>query len=281
MKKTIFLLFLISSLLLSACGNFSKQEKEELINSTPTDSESSSLIIPYSSYKGLPVELEYDTISRRLSLRMAMKSAMIDDQELEYLKDEVIRIFTLGDKKDPKTGLYFKSYGYPIWGPYATNLLNSEFSNYQCLLFSERVRMVGDTIYLPGLYERPDYYPYLPAIDVGEDNFTRIVNYIEKNGFIVPAQGIPCDYQYTFFDIRGHRHALISIKRDSGFSPAIEGEVRQISVWAYYNGVMNEENFFSYIIRKDRIHSDFSLSEDIVHYQTIKEAYEELLSRVI
>ena len=91
-------------------------------------------------------------------------------------------------------------------------------------------------------------------IPVGEDNFNKLVSFIEKKGVVVPQDGIPCDHQFTFFDSKGNRHAMITIKRDAEDNPSTKGTVNQISVWAYKKGIKDQEHFFGYCISPDRMH---------------------------
>ncbi len=120
-----------------------------------------------------------------------------------------------------------------------------------------------------------------PLIPVGEQNFKKLVFYIEKNGFVVPQRGVSCDYQYTFFDKDGNRHAMITIKRDKNGNPSMKGTVEQISVWMYYQGKKDQEHFLGYEITKERAFP-FLIEDEYVqkHIQTVKKGYEEFLAKV-
>ena len=88
-----------------------------------------------------------------------------------------------------------------------------------------------------------------PTVEVMDKDFKAIVMFIEKKGFPVIQQGIQSDYQYTFIDSQGTRHALITIKRDKDNNPSVSGTVHQISVWAYkdYKKLgKREDNFFGW-----------------------------------
>ncbi len=110
------------------------------------------------------------------------------------------------------------------------------------------------------------------------NHFDDLVNFIEKNGTVVSSQGIPCDYQYTFFDSHGHRHALITIRRNENSQPDLNGKVLQISVWAYYGGKKNQDNFFGYIIHRDFISAMSKQAKDL---EAIEFAYYEFVKKAI
>lgn len=118
-----------------------------------------------------------------------------------------------------------------------------------------------------------------PQIPVGEESFKKLVAYVEKNGFAVPQNGVLCDRQYTFIDKVGNRHALITIKRDDKGQPSMSGNVRQISVWAYYKGKKTQDNFFAWAITRERVRSilDKPSPQDL---EAITRGYEEFLTKV-
>lgn len=91
------------------------------------------------------------------------------------------------------------------------------------------------------------------SIEVSREDFERLVNYIEKHGFVVKERGVPSDHQYTFFDSKGNRHAMITIKRDQTDKPSTQGKVDQISVWAYRQGIRDQEHFFGYAITSTEV----------------------------
>ncbi len=233
MKNVFVSLVIFVSLLLVSCSSNSVKETAETKDTAPVKVEASNLIIPYGEYKGMPVELEYDSIKQRLSIRVAMEDISFGDEELNFLKEEVMKIFIPGELKIAKTNYTLHcAGGYPLWGPYSSTS-NGVYHYYKCLLFSENVTLLSDDIYLSGIDRKSSYYPYLPEIPVGEKNFEKLVNFIQNKGFAVPQRGISCDYQYTFLDTDGNRHALITIKRDKDGNPSMQGVVNHISVWAY------------------------------------------------
>lgn len=118
-------------------------------------------------------------------------------------------------------------------------------------------------------------------IFVGEENFQKLVDFIEKNGFVVPQDGVSCDYQYTFFDGNGNRHALITIRRNEDGQPSMEGLVSHISVWAYYGGVRDQGHYFGYDITKEEAFP-FLRTEEYInkHIQAVKKGYNDFLTHV-
>lgn len=122
---------------------------------------------------------------------------------------------------------------------------------------------------------------FKPQIPVGEKNFKKIVAYIEKNGFLVPQRGIPCDHQYTFIDKNGNRHALITTRRDKNGEPSVKGSVESIDVWAYYKGKKDLEHFFGYSISKEKVALCITDPEYIEkHIYAVKKGYEDFLAHV-
>lgn len=116
---------------------------------------------------------------------------------------------------------------------------------------------------------------------VGKDDFQKIVSYIEKNGELLTERGVKCDHQVTFFDSKGNRHAMITIKRDSAGISSTKGIVDQISVWAYKKGIKDQKHFFGYYISKEKIdlfvpdlHSNKEDSENMIF------GYQEFLKKV-
>ena len=119
-----------------------------------------------------------------------------------------------------------------------------------------------------------------PLIPVGEENFQKLVSFIQTNGRIVYERGVPCDHQYTFFDEEGNRHAMITIKRDKEGHPSFNGVVNHISVWAYYKGIRDDEHFFSYEINTERAFP-FITSDDYVqkHIEGVRLGYQTVLKK--
>lgn len=118
-------------------------------------------------------------------------------------------------------------------------------------------------------------------IPVGQENFQKLVSFIEKRGFVVAQNDIPCDYQYTFNDSKGNRHAMMTIKRDDTGNPSMKGAVNQISVWAYYNGIRDQKHFFGYKITADKV-APFLPEIDGTWKEAddVKLGYEEFLKKV-
>jgi hypothetical protein len=120
------------------------------------------------------------------------------------------------------------------------------------------------------------------AISVAPGDFAKLVAFIEKNGFVVEERGVKSDHQYTFFDKQGNRHALITIKRDESDQPSLTGTVDQISVWAYKDGIKDQEHFFGYYINNEEI-APFSLPYGETNWKEkndVKAAYDELCKKV-
>lgn len=115
------------------------------------------------------------------------------------------------------------------------------------------------------------------SIEVNPEDFKPLVDYIEKNGFVVPQDGVPCDRQYTFFDSHRNRHAMITIKRDSDGNPSMKGKIDQISVWAYKDGIKDQKHFFGYIIKKGKI---VSILGDGGDEKNVRFGYDEFLKKV-
>lgn len=278
-KQIIWSVFL--SLFLVSCNFVQKESGTTNSQGREAKNKTSGIsIFPYGEYKGLPVELEYDSVRSSLALRVAMKSFSSSDEVLNYLKYEVIKLFILGDEKDSHTGRGFHCAGYPIWCPYSTSIAQGDYSYYQYLLFTEYVIPRGDVFYLIGDFEKTEYYPYLPDILVGEDNFEKIVNYIQLNGSVVADRGVPCNYQYTFYDSDDNPHKMIAVKRDKANKPSIKGEIRHISIWSYYDGIIDQDHAFSYIISKKSITLNAGFAKDFSHYETVKKGYEEFLAKI-
>ncbi|PKM91480.1 hypothetical protein CVU82_02695 [Candidatus Falkowbacteria bacterium HGW-Falkowbacteria-1] len=127
------------------------------------------------------------------------------------------------------------------------------------------------------MVEGPEDLPI--QIIVSEIDFKKSVDFIEKKGFVVP-QGEECsDYQYTFFDKAGNRYALMTIRRDDDGKASLNGVVNQISVWAYRDGIKDQEHFFGFCINKNEINSfgERIPDEDV---EIIEEAWREFLKEV-
>ena len=114
-------------------------------------------------------------------------------------------------------------------------------------------------------------------------DFDKFVEFIEKKGFPVRERGVYSDFQYTLIDANGNRHAMMTIRRDENGQPSVDGQVKQISVWGYHDGVKSEANFFGYIIYRQEIVSSSPLGLDTQSSKkilAIKGGYYELLRQV-
>ena len=86
-----------------------------------------------------------------------------------------------------------------------------------------------------------------------KEEFNELVNFIEKDGFVITQNWVASDHQYTFFDSKWNRHALMTIKRDINNQPSLQGDVDQISIWAYKDGIKDQEHYLWYVIQKDGV----------------------------
>jgi len=276
MKNLFLVVIVVLSLFTISCSSNS-QVKEETDIETKTSLESNTkLIIPYRNYNDIPVELVYYKEKERLSLRIAVTNNLSTDEALNFLKEEVIKIFLSSeDLKIENSSYIIKCYGgYPLWGPYCTtSIINDNYKYYQCLLFSENITFIDNCIYIRGSSKNSNYYPYtIQAPTVEKANFQKMVNFIEKNGFIVNESKDGTEYQYTFFDDNSNRHALITIKRD--------GETKKISVWAYYDGIKDQKHFFSYDIEKEKVNTMPNFQYEIIHGKAINKGYYDFLLHI-
>lgn len=114
------------------------------------------------------------------------------------------------------------------------------------------------------------------TVPVSEEDFNALVKFIEAKGFST-GDG---DTQYTFFDSKKNRHALMVIRRDENSKPSKEGKAH-ISVWSYYKGIKNQEHFFGWDIKdgKAGLHMADQEYED-KHFESVKFGYEEFLAKV-
>jgi len=119
-------------------------------------------------------------------------------------------------------------------------------------------------------------------IPVGEENFDKLVSFIEKNGFVEPEYGnVPCDFQYNFIDSKGNLHGFITIKRDENGNPSVAGKVIQITVYGYRGNIKDQEHFFGYIItRKNVVPHALDIDGKWNDADNVKTGYEEFLLKV-
>lgn len=178
MKKLLFVLLIATAailvvyIFLSVFESTTRQKSEMIKKESVIFTEDSVtsvtnelLIIKYGEYNGYPIELEYDSIRKRLSIKVHCDWEAIGDEELQFLKSEVSKIFT--GKKTLTIGSsgYFLSYlgGYPQWNPYRS--LGPNYSDV-CLLFSSKTILEGKTFYVTGDESRKNYYPYADSVGV-------------------------------------------------------------------------------------------------------------------
>src|SRR3989344_4883125 len=71
-----------------------------------------------------------------------------------------------------------------------------------------------DTACISRKVKPEDLHPRMEGVPVGEENFNKLVAFIEKHGSVVVEKGVPCDHQYTFIDSRGNEHFMITVNED-------------------------------------------------------------------
>ena len=121
-----------------------------------------------------------------------------------------------------------------------------------------------------------------PLCSVGEENFNKLVNFIEENGDTVYDKGVPCNYQIIFCDIKGNKHAMVTLKTDKNGNPSINGSVKRIIVWSYYKGIMNRKNFFGYFITKEGVFTFIDKDQHVEKNVLIaKRGYKDFLNFVL
>ncbi|KKP38198.1 MAG: hypothetical protein UR28_C0020G0007 [Candidatus Peregrinibacteria bacterium GW2011_GWF2_33_10] len=116
------------------------------------------------------------------------------------------------------------------------------------------------------------------SIEVKSEDFDKLVAFIEREGFLIKEPGVSCDHQYTFFDKNGNRHAMMAIKRDANGKPSKQGSVKQISVWAYHQGIRDQEHYFGYIITAEEIAPSWRLTPE--EKSEVRKAYNEILEKI-
>lgn len=142
-----------------------KNKKAEKFESTTNVAVKTPLLIKYGEYKGLPIELEYDSIQKRLSLRLHHNWESGGDKELEVLKATVSEIFS--EKKifavgNSEYSLHYLG-GYPEWSPYHSYGPGYSFIY---LLFSTKTTLKGNSFYVTGEKIKGGYYPYSDSVGV-------------------------------------------------------------------------------------------------------------------
>lgn len=121
------------------------------------------IVIKYSEYNGQPIEIEYDSIQKRISLRVHKDYTDSGDKELQVLKTKVSKICV--SKKITAIGnsgysLCFLG-GFPEWSPYHS--AGPHYSN-ACLLFSSKTNLKNKVFYIKGENNKRGYYPYADSV---------------------------------------------------------------------------------------------------------------------
>ncbi len=143
---------------------------------------------------------------------------------------------------------------------------------------------IDDIIMTKGLYGAVIVRNPKPYIYVGEENFEKLVNYIERNGTVYNnLTGLPsCEYLLSFLDSDGNRHFMITVKCNEAGEASPDGTVNKIFAQINYGGKENGEiwvDYFFYNINKDKIvieaPNDIRINE---HRLAVKHGYEEILA---
>lgn len=113
-------------------------------------------------------------------------------------------------------------------------------------------------------------------VAISKEDFQLMVDYIKAKGFTIPdpyQRGD--DRQYTFYDSKNNRHAMIPVHLP-------EKGKYQISVWAYRDSVKDQDHFFGYEI--DSEHGARTYLPDEYRkpgeVENIKRGVEEFLAKV-
>jgi hypothetical protein len=216
------------------------------------------ITLDYGDYNGQVIYLELDFNEATVLLKTPIDFWETGDESLLLLKEKVIDIFSsakafqLGDYSLRCTGFY------PVYKPVKGFEGKDRF---QYLLFSEDVEMLGSEILIKGEYSDPKDCSYFPQIEVGEDNFKRLFEFIQKEGG-----------KYSFIDSRGNLHVFILIYQDE--------EAYQITVYGYHGGIRNQKNFFPYIIYRQEIYFSEGNLYPLKNIRPIKLGYEEFVNFV-
>lgn len=116
-------------------------------------------------------------------------------------------------------------------------------------------------------------------IPVGNENFNALVSFIEKRGFVITGlpSNTPMGHQYTFYDSKGNRHALIA---DRYGDPHSIGTVSKIVVYGYRDGIKDQDHFFPYTITPDKVYCDMlQIDGTWPDADRVKLGYEEFLKK--
>lgn len=138
-----------------------------------------------------------------------------------------------------------------------------------------------DTACISRKVKPEDLHPRMEGVPVGEENFNKLVAFIEKHGSVVVEKGVPCDHQYTFIDSRGNEHFMITVKEDKVGNHSAKGEIKRIRVLAFKNE--NKDGHkdgpqFEYLITEKSVVSTFLSSGTST--DDVKFGYEEFLAKV-
>lgn len=101
-------------------------------------------------------------------------------------------------------------------------------------------------------------------IKIPEEDVKEMMKYIKKNWFKVDKN----DYQFTFFDSKWNRHAMIVVSDN------------QISVWAYYEWKKDQEHFFGYVILNNEVIIEIPTLEHIKEKKDIEIALNEFIKKI-
>lgn len=123
--------------------------------------------------------------------------------------------------------------------------------------------------------ETPSEYTYVQAVD--REEFSQMAKFIEGHGR--PFVHKITDGRYDFKDSEGNLNIMAAIKRAVIGGPAIKDSVVQISVWAYYQGIKDDNHFYGYIIYPDKVTLAYNDQDSTRHIQIIKKTYQEFLAR--
>ncbi len=118
-------------------------------------------------------------------------------------------------------------------------------------------------------------------IPLKEGEFEKLTKLFGKEGFTVTERGVACDKQITLYDSLGTRHAMIAVRRDTNELPSMEAPVTQIAVWAYHDGVKDQEHFFGYHITPKEVSAYGPETSEWYskNLSSVKAGYTELLKR--
>ncbi|MDP3836554.1 MAG: hypothetical protein Q8Q67_00345 [bacterium] len=171
MKKGVIIISFVIAILcgsmvyfyLSTNKNTEIKKNPEKVVLTKNVGMENPIVIKYSEYNGQPIEIVYDSIQKRISLRVHEDYVCGGDKELQVLKTKVSeictseKIITIGNSG---YSLCFLG-GFPEWSPYHS--LGPNYSN-ACLLFSSKTTLKNKVFYITGENNKRGYYPYADSV---------------------------------------------------------------------------------------------------------------------